>query len=77
MADSAIKELNPDGSFSSALKLEGAGENDANHYIVTRDMQCCVVMSLEAAINVRDQLNYFIKVSESLTEAHIVKAKNK
>jgi hypothetical protein len=65
LADAAISPVNPDGSFTGELKLLGAGESDPTYYLVTRDFQCNVVLSLASAISTRDQLNFFIDSAQA------------
>ena len=65
LADEVIIPIGPDGKLTTTSQLIGAGENDPNHYVVTRDMQCSVVLSPLVAMNLRDQLDFYIKATEA------------
>jgi hypothetical protein len=61
MAESVICEVTPDGkAFTGKTQVVGAAEQDQNHFLVTRDMQCNVVLSPVAARILRDQLEQFL-----------------
>lgn len=62
LAESVICQVTPDGkAFTGQNEVVGSGENDPDHFVITREMQCSVVLSLDVARLVRDQIDYFIK----------------
>jgi hypothetical protein len=42
------------------------GVTDPNYYVVVRDFQCGIVMSIESAIRVRAVLDGFIKTAQKM-----------
>lgn len=65
-ADAVINPVKADGSFTGESQMIGAGENDPDYYIVTRDFQCNVVLSVLGAVNLREQLDVFIRSRQSI-----------
>jgi len=63
LATGVIHQVNPaDGTYTGESQMEGA--TDPNYYVVVRDFQCSIVMSVESAIRVRGVLDAFIKLAE-------------
>jgi hypothetical protein len=70
LAEAVISQVTSDGKlFTGQNEVFGAGESDPNHFVVTRDVQCNVVMSLAAARFLREQLDNFIKANEPSSQS--------
>ena len=57
-----VQPVNPDGTYTSEQKLEPI--QDAGHFIVVRDFQVGVVLSLQSAIQVHTVLGNFIELAK-------------
>ena len=65
LATGVINEVNPaDGTYTGEFQMEGV--TDPNYYVVVRDFQCGIVMSIESAIRVRAVLDGFIKTAQKM-----------
>jgi hypothetical protein len=65
LATGIINEVNPaDGTYTGKFQMEGV--TDPNYYVVVRDFQCGVVMSMESATRVRAVLDSFINAAQKM-----------
>jgi hypothetical protein len=62
MATAAIQPVNPDGSAKGEQIHEGV--NDDKYYIINRDFQCNITLTVPAAIQVYQMLGNFIKLAQ-------------
>ena len=76
LATGAIHQVNPtDGSYTGDFQTEGI--TDPNYYVVVRDFQCGIVMSVESAIRVRGVLDGFIKMAQQFLADRKARAEQK
>ena len=57
-----IQPVLPDGNFTGEQKMQGL--EDPDHFIVVREFQCGIVMSLNAAIQLNSVLESYIKTTK-------------
>jgi hypothetical protein len=60
-AEAVIAPVNPDGSFTGEQKLVGVEDRD--YILVTRDFQCGVILSLNAAAQIHDVLGNYLRAN--------------
>jgi hypothetical protein len=67
MADVAIYPVDEAGSVSGEGQL--LWEKDDKHFVIIRDLQACIVLSIDAATNLHTMLGNFIKLTEQRTKS--------
>ncbi len=70
MADQLFCPVKPDGTYEQVQI--GSGELDEKEYVVMRDVQCDIILSMQAVKALLDQLNYFVQSrQQNQTEQNI------
>ena len=71
--NAVIQPVKPDGNFTGEQTLEGL--DDPDNFVVVRDFQCGIVLSIAAAVQVQSVLDSFIKTSKQQMDSALAQIK--
>ena len=73
MPTAVIHPVKPDGNYTGEQVMKGLDDQD--HYVVIREFQFGVVLSLAAAMQIHSVLDSFIKTSKQQVDSAIAQIK--